>query len=604
MRFIRYEKEYFYHKWGEVVVQMSVGTRLIGHVKLIGLLRPGDSSSPLIASLLRTREGSILGMRFEQEDADDLQEYNLFEHEASARGSIEPYDNAKDEFYRLLAFFNTHSKVACVWRHDSVAWIMIAYSSRAALFVEKGFPTVSGGLAFIVCRRTPWRNTSVATAQPQLSSRIDDSHPSLSNALVDSGSNTPMEIDSSPMVVLSAKASSISQSTTGLESANSEAEVSERMSILHPRQGKPPDETPIVKILANTNRDELTFEQKYGISYQSLTRIPPTVRPLLEKGKFDRHVVRFFLAFKEEKNNEEVELKRWLITRTPAYMIYSSSEEHAWDRYKDAMRAADHVGIILIHEDFVLTAFSFMNGLAKRIRREDIQIFRVSLEHPSYDLSSHNFEKLFPSGLVVLITERTIFDNAKDTAALFDWFVKKSKAKKNWRLFLRPQPQQYLRDLCELDLPEEDRSSHERSLMLLEMLQPLAGAISPTPASPDENEESSSYVLTPLSLPMFSEGDEDTSLVTRNTKKITERDAKLLNFYCGWAFNQISNFRRFVAITPHISEDTRNRNCHVDFLTLPEFEAGHLGKQSEPKLLTPRDSPMSPVVRSAVLKET
>lgn len=604
---IRYGGSYFYYKWGELVVQIRVGMRVIGHVKIVGLSRPGQDASPLIAAILRTRESPVLGMTFEQEDADNLQDYRSFEHEVRASGSLEPYDNAKEPFYELLAFFNIHSKVAAVWRHDSVPWIMIAYSSRAAAFVEKGFPSVSGGLAFIVCRKVPWRSTPPPSARIQPSSRTEDTDMLLDNGFDDLGIGIPTNIVSGPISAPPVEANDVSEPMTGLEPMVSNAQTIDKMVVLDPRRTKATNEIPTSKKQPETEKaktEEVPFEKKYGITYENLTRVPSTVKSLSENSKFNRRIVSVFLAFANDKKREEAVLKNWLTTRTPAYRIYSSSEDHSWERYKLALQVGDHVGIILIHNDFLLEAFQIMKGLFNQIRRENIQIFRVSLERPMEDPSRRHFRRIFPSGLVVLVTEATIFDEPKGTADLFNWFTDKVKVRPNWRLFLRPQPQDYLRDLCETDITKEKRASYEKSLILLQSLQIQPSTTSPPLTSPYDDAESFSCVLAPLSLLVFSNGDDGSSLVTSNTKKIAERDTKLVNFFCGWAFDQVSNFRRFVAITACASEDIKRRNSHIDFLTLADFEKTHMLKKNPAKLRTPGDSPMSPVANIALLRKT
>jgi hypothetical protein len=602
---IRYGGSYFHYKWGELVVQIRVGMRVIGHVKIVGLARPGQDASPLIATILRTRESPVLGMTFKQEDAEDLQEYRSFEYEVSASGSLEPYDNAKESFYELLTFFNINSKVAAVWRHDSVPWIMIAYSSRAAAFAEKGFPSVSGGLAFIVCRNVPWRSKPLPSARVQPSSRIEDIDMLLDNGSDDLGIAIPVDIVSRPISALPVEVNDVSEPMTGLEPTVSIAQVNDKIAMLDPRRVKATKDISITKKqpeLEKAKTEELPFEKKYGITYENLTRVPSTIKPLSENSKFNRRIVSFFLAFAKDEKREEAVLKNWLTTRTPAYMIYSSSEDHSWNRYKLALYSGDHVGIILIHSDFLLEALQIMKGLFNQIRRENIQIFRVSLERLLEDPSRGNFGRIFPSGLVVLVTEATIIDEPRGTADLLNWFTDKVKVRPNWRLFLRPQPQDYLRDLCETEITKEKRASHEKSLILLQSLQPPPSTTSPPFTNPYDDAESSSCVLAPLSLLVFSNGDESSSLVTSNTKKIAERDTKLVNFFCGWAFDQISNFRRFVVITAGASEDIKRRNSHIDFLTLADFEKTHMLKKNPAKLRTPEDSPMSPVAKTVLLK--
>lgn len=587
--YIRYRDQFFHYKRGELVVQMSLGTRLIGHVKVVGL------SEFLAKAILRTKDSLVLGMTFAQEDANNLKEYRSIELEVSATGSLEPYDNAKDEFYELLTFFNTHSKAVAVWRHETVPWTMVAYSSRAAAFVEKGYPTVPGGLAFFVCRRVPWQETplSAALSQPP---RDDDNMLKFGEGSPNVGSSTLMDIDSDSIAAHLVKASHVSQTVSGLESRDHD-----RTTIPDARDVKSMNEAFKQTALGSINTAELAFEKKYGISYEKLTYIPTTVKPLSDKGRFKRNMASFFLAFDEEKIREEAELNRWLTSRPETLGIYSSSDKDAWDSYKVALRAGDYIGTILIHEDFVLAAFRIMKNLAKELSHPNLQVFRVSLERPLQDLTPRHFGRIFPSGFVLLITEGTIFGNAASTANMLGWFAAHIKGKPRWRLFLRPQPQDYLRDLCETNISKEDLSWHEKSLLLLERKLQASPSTTSSPLirSPDDS-DSPGCVLAPISLPVFSSGDEESSLVTSNTKKISERDEMLINFFCGWAYDQISSFRRFVAITTNTPKDFQERNSHVYFLTPEEFAKLYMAKKDSAKVKMPENSPMSPAVESAV----
>jgi hypothetical protein len=613
---LRYGDSCLEYKWGELVVQIRLGLRLIGHVKIVGLLLPGQDSSPLIASLLRTKTGTVLSMTFDQEDAYNLLDYRSFAYEVSASGSLEPYDNAKDSFYELLTFLNEHPIVALVWRHELVPWTMVAYSSRSPTFVDRGFPSVSGGLAFVVCRRVPWHSAPTPTAQAQRTPETEDIEMSLDNGVDDSGIDTPFIAGPSQISALPIGASDKPESMAEIKYTSTTAQVNEKTIVMDPRRMEATSGTLTSKKqqgLESGKTNQLSFEVKYGMTFEKLARVPSTSKPVSGTGKFNRHMVSVFLAyntFAEDQKHEEAALKSWLTTRTKAYMIYSSSEDHAWERYKHALLSGDHVGIILIHDDFLLAAFAIMDGLARLIYRENIQVFRVSLERPleddsiSKDNPIRHFARIFPSGQVLLVTEAMFLDMPAGTAELMKWFTEKTKAKPNWRLLLRPQPQDFLQDLCETDISKEDRASHEKSLILLESLHIPSSRISPSPTSPYDDEESSSFIIAPLSLPIFSNGDGESSLVTSNRKKIAERDAKLIEYFCGWAFTKVSNFRRFIAITANVSDELRKRNSHVEFLTLAEFEKVHMMLKKNPAKVTPTGSPLSPVVKNAALKPT
>lgn len=392
------------------------------------------------------------------------------------------------------------------------------------------------------------------------------------------GIDTAIIAGSSQVLALPIGASNMPQSMTGLESTNTTVQVNEK-AVSDPRQAMAINETLTSKSqqgLQTGKTDKLSFEAKYGLTFENLARVPSTMKPVSGTGKFNRNTVNVFLAFAEDKKHEEVIVKEWLTTCMKEHMIYSSSEGLSWERFKQVLLGGDQVGIILIHGDFLHSAFGVMKGLANQLNRENVQVFRVSLERPlnSDSTSPRNFGRIFPAGQVVLVTEATIFKMAAGTAELIEWFTGKTKVKSNWRLFLRPQPQDYLQDLCETDISKADRSSHERSLILLDSLH-TRSSVSPPPTSPYDDEESSSFVLSPLSLPIFSNGDGTSSLVTSNTKKIAERNAKLIEYFHQWAFFQVSKFRRFTAITTTVSNKLRMRNSHVEFLKLAEFDKKH-----------------------------
>ena len=117
--------------------------------------------------------------------------------------------------------------------------------------------------------------------------------------------------------------------------------------------------------------------------------------------------------------------------------------------------------------------------------------------------------------------------------------------------------------------------------------------------SPLNDSESLGCVLAPISLPIFLSGDEESSLVTSNPRKIAERDEILINYFCGWAFDQISSFRRFVVITKSTPKEFQERNSHIYFLTPEEFAEMYMPKKDPAKVRIPENSPMSPAVESS-----
>jgi hypothetical protein len=190
----------------------------------------------------------------------------------------------------------------------------------------------------------------------------------------------------------------------------------------------------------------------------------------------------------------------------------------------------------------------------------------------------------------------------QNTTTILDWFAKNRR--KNYKILLRPLPEQFLREICEdVTLSNDDFNSHQQSLLHLRTLRgAFETTASPMVRSDDEN-ESSSYILSPLSLPVYSKGDTEASLVTKDNKKIAERDGKLLDFFGGWSFNQLGRFRKFVALAENPPKSVVNRSNHVDFFSEDFIAVYNIRK---PAASMPRESlisPMSPMLdKSPVMK--
>ncbi len=325
--------------YGEAVVQLRFETRLIGHVKLSGL--PIHMVQVLIHKKIKT--GPVLEMTFSQEDATVLESYRSFAcgnpSEVYGVGAAEPYDNARSGYGDLLIFFNQHSRVAGVWRHDEVPWILLLYSSMASAFAEKGFPSSPGLLSLIACKRVPWHDTPMAPSIEH-KSLLTSAHTSIGNGITALKYINATGVDADtddialpeatrpalPSDVLEAKDSSDTnyiRSDTRSSNALVQIEATENESMALDQPGS-----------LSEKKKNLTFEMKYSITFPALKRIPASVKTTPLGNPFNHDTAHFFLAFHSDNSAEEIELKAWLSTRTPAYTIFSASEEHGWDRFK------------------------------------------------------------------------------------------------------------------------------------------------------------------------------------------------------------------------------------------------------------------------------
>jgi hypothetical protein len=188
-----------------------------------------------------------------------------------------------------------------------------------------------------------------------------------------------------------------------------------------------------------------------------------------------------------------------------------------------------------------------------------------------------------------------LINQPQNAATILEWFTKNKR--KNYKILLRPLPEQFLREICEDEaLSKEDLNSHQQSLL---HLRTLRGAFE-TPASPmvrsDDENESSSYVLSPLSLAVYSQGATEASLVTKDDKTISERDGKLLDFFSGWSFNQLGRFRKFVALAQNPPKSVVKKSNHVEFFSEDFIAVYNIRKPTASTLRDSLISPMSPAV--------
>jgi hypothetical protein len=337
MRCVRKNGEEFWHRFpGQAVVQLYWQSREIGTVIV-------DLPNHMIAALIKTKQSSELHMQFEQEDDCDVQDFDAFKRSKSSAfhttGFIEPYDISRGQLNELLTFLGQYPKTAGVWRHESIPWILVAYSSTAATFSAKGFPAFPGQLGLVACKTPPWRNTSNIFSKI-LDFSTDGHRMSDGDAVPEFGHDM---IPSKPPSKEERRHAAVAVAAVGgVEGKSSEVQNNNKSDVPMARNTtqtvKRRDITMDEQKDLTVRQKEHTFEERYGITYEHLTRIPASVKANGSgKGKFNHHTARFFLAFGEDKKDEEAELTAWLRAHTPAHRVLSASEAHNWDAYKEAV---------------------------------------------------------------------------------------------------------------------------------------------------------------------------------------------------------------------------------------------------------------------------
>lgn len=88
-----------------------------------------------------------------------------------------------------------------------------------------------------------------------------------------------------------------------------------------------------------------------------------------------------------------------------------------------------------------------MPDLSKKILQSSFNIFNISLDRCIEGSEDSHLQRLFPSGGVVLMTEDFMIHETVNAIAVLEWFGGFVQVTSEWKLFFRPNIQQWLFNL-------------------------------------------------------------------------------------------------------------------------------------------------------------
>lgn len=190
------------------------------------------------------------------------------------------------------------------------------------------------------------------------------------------------------------------------------------------------------------------FKNNFSITFSDIA----TVRGS-EKGRLEQVFYLLFPLDDQSAQDEYQLLLEFLKYGGRDPVIYSNHVAEDWEKF---IRTSPR-GVVLFHHSFV--AYHTLRFL-KEGTRKHVNFWNVSLSRPLplADRPLH-FQRLFPHGGVILLSEDFMLHNLQSAVVIIAWFVKYAPKKyRNWKLMLRPNAMKWL--LHQIDNePDKERLS-------------------------------------------------------------------------------------------------------------------------------------------------
>ena len=235
------------------------------------------------------------------------------------------------------------------------------------------------------------------------------------------------------------------------------------------------------------------------------------------------------------------------------------------------------------------------------LKSSSIHVFRMCLSKPlPHNDDAVYIERLFSSGMAILITEATMSQNPDHTLQIMRWFLEKARQSGARKLFLRPSIASWLRAaaLRQTSKAERYRSPFRVGLSRFAIaerrryLEMLTEVLSEAPIHPthyerdqssgseaesydgtDEEDGQPSFLVSPAFIPKY-----DRAPKAEEMAQDVHNEIVLVEFFAGWACVHAQHHRRFVAITPMSTDPALKKKW---------AKWGHVGKSSpRPRMVT------------------
>ncbi|PYH99931.1 hypothetical protein BO71DRAFT_341857 [Aspergillus ellipticus CBS 707.79] len=298
-------------------------------------------------------------------------------------------------------------------------------------------------------------------------------------------------------------------------------------------------EQQLISALATADLKVL-FKHSFGVSYEVLVNVNAVDRVQVAEA--------FFLMFPQGSgalHQEFLTLQAFLKTRNP--VIYSCYQQDDWEKFARTVT----VGVVLFHESFVdFHTLPFFKSLIDK----QFNFWSVSLNRP-LEYADHpcHFQRIFPHGGVLMITEDFMVLEPESVIIILTWFHDwiKRKFPGKWKIMFRPGVLDWV--LQQPEPADESRAGIWLTIYRL-ILQLCTPSAYDTPigevltGSTDEYIESN--VISPPTLPNYGSRKEDDSPdIPKGLSQDQRNTDHLIEFFAGWGLVNRHRYRRFVVLT-------------------------------------------------------
>ncbi|OJJ39866.1 hypothetical protein ASPWEDRAFT_169690 [Aspergillus wentii DTO 134E9] len=286
----------------------------------------------------------------------------------------------------------------------------------------------------------------------------------------------------------------------------------------------------------NFNLDAF-FKENYKVTFEDLATVNGS----------DKNAQVFYLMF--PLDNEIVQQQYQILVeflKKHNALIYSNHLPDDWEKFR---RTASR-GVVLFHETFVEyhAIPSFLESTRKNFSFWTLSLY-APLQHSSRPVY---FQRIFPHGGVILLTEDFMIREPDATIIVLAWFYDWSRKRfpGSWRIMLRPDVLNWL-----LKLPEpKEKERHGVWVTMYYLILQLIGQ-----GLDIEDREvldgvcddfSETSIISPAMIPHYGSRKEDDHPAIPKGLNQEQRDADhMVEFFAGWGLVNNDRFRRFVVLT-------------------------------------------------------
>ncbi|KAL1952486.1 hypothetical protein VTO42DRAFT_5192 [Malbranchea cinnamomea] len=308
-------------------------------------------------------------------------------------------------------------------------------------------------------------------------------------------------------------------------------------------------------LVSNSQNIDLAsiFRDKFGINFKELI--------FVKTGKQVERVRAFYLCFPEQPNEvkEEFELVRLFLNQQKV-PIFTSQLEGDWERFLGTVTS----GTVLFHQSF--TFYEDLPKLNKLLQQPSFNIFNISLRQPIEGTTDSHLKRLFPRGGVILMTEDFIVDETTHALLVMEWFA--NFAKPDWKIFFRPNIQQWLYSLFDTWKDDKIFQIYCYIKQLIPEYPPSHHNYSRRYGSPDsldgltDDEGQHHPFISTRVLPNYGSRSEDDHDAIPKGLSQAERDADhLIEYFAGWCLANCHKYRKFYVLT-HFKPQPRWEKWH------------------------------------------